>query len=157
MPKTKDLVQQAREAYFRTNWPEFDHKSLCDLAGLFWEMIASISLLDSMIYEIQEVWTGWEDLWYANDALKLLLKGLQFFHPISPYKSPKVMGLKGVHHPDVLHCFARLTFCPWCGKEGQNEGTVANHLWTMHYKLGLVSSRFLHFPSITLEAIQCHG
>ena len=46
------------------------------------------------------------------------------------------MGVKGVHHPDALHCFAGLTFCPWCGKEGQNEGTMVNNLWTMHYKLG---------------------
>ena len=45
--KDSDLVQQARETYFRMNWPEFDHKSLHALAGLFWEMIASIGLLDS--------------------------------------------------------------------------------------------------------------
>ena len=121
-------VQQAMEAYFRMNQPEFNHEYLCDLASLFWEMIASIGLLDLEIYEIQEVWTGWEDLQYANNALKLSLKGLWFFCPMSPSESPKVMGLKGVHHPDALCHFTGLTFCPWCGKEGQNEGTVVNHL-----------------------------
>ena len=67
------------------------------------------------------------------------------------------MGLKRVHPPDALCCFAWLTFCPLCGKEGQNKGTVVNHLQTMHYKLGLVCSGCLHFPMITSEAIWHHG
>ena len=129
--------------------PEFDHKFSCDLASLFQEMIASVSLLDSKIYKIPEGWTGWEDLWYANDALKHLPKGLQFFCPMSPSELLNVVGLKGVHHPDSLCHFARLIFSPWCGKEGQNEGTVINHLQTMHYKLGLVCGRCLCFPLIT--------
>ena len=37
-------------------------------------------------------------------------------------ESPKVMGLMGIHDPDALQHFARFTYCPWCGKEGQNEG-----------------------------------
>ena len=57
------------------------------------------------------------------------------------------MGLTWVHNPDALCHFARVTFCPWCGKEGQNEGTIVYHLRTTHYELGLVC----------LEAIQCHG
>ena len=67
------------------------------------------------------------------------------------------MGVKEVHHPDALHCITGFTFCPWCGKEGQNKGTVVNDLWTMHYKLGLVCNWCLHFPSITSEAIQHHS
>ena len=39
-------------------------------------MIICASLLDSEIYEIQEIWTGPEDLQYTNDALKSLPKGL---------------------------------------------------------------------------------
>ena len=155
--RDSNLVQQAREAYFRTNQPEVDCKFLHDLTGLFWEMIASVGLLDSEIYEIQEVWTRQEDLQYANDALKLLPKGLWFFNPMSPSESPKVMGLKGFHHPDALHHFAGLTFCPWCGKEGQNEGTMVSDLWTMQKELGLVCGRCFCFPSITSEAIQHHG
>ena len=73
---------------------------------------------------------------------------------MSPSELPKIMGLKGVHRPDALCHFVGLTSCPWCGKEGKNEGTVVNHLHTMPYKLGLVCSRCLHFPSITSEAIQ---
>ena len=91
------------------------------------------------------MWTRQEDLQYANDALKLLPKGLWFFCSVSPSESSKFMGLKGAHHPDALCHFTRLTFCPRCGKEGQHEGTVVNHFWTMHYKLRLVCGRCLHF------------
>ena len=71
-------------------------------------MIAYADLLGSQIYEIQEVWMGWEDLQYANDALKTLPKGLQFFHPVLPMELPKVMGLPGVHNPDAL-CWGDLS------------------------------------------------
>ena len=36
----------------------------------------------------------------------------------------------GIHDPDALRCYAGYTYCPWCEKEGQNEGTVVNHLRT---------------------------
>ena len=88
-----DLVQQPREDSFRTNCPCFNCKTLCNLSGVFWDMITYASLLGSQIYEIQEAWTGWEDLQYTNNALKTLLKGQQFFCPVSPFESPKVMGL----------------------------------------------------------------
>ena len=67
------------------------------------------------------------------------------------------MGLEGIHDPDALCHFVGVTFCPWCGKEGQNEGTIVNHLWVTHYKLGLVCEKCLYFPTITLAAIRCHG
>ena len=91
-------------------------------------MIECTGLLDSKIYEIQETWMGWHELEYANYALKTLLKGLKFFHPVSPSKSPKVIGLTNIHHPDALCHFSGVTHCPWCGKEGQNEGMIINHL-----------------------------
>ena len=83
-------------------------------------------------------------------------KGLQFFCAVSPSELPKVMGLAGVHNPDALH-FNGLTYCPWCGKEGQNKGTIVNHLWMTHYKLGLVCGTCFHFPLVTSKAIWCHG
>ena len=67
--KDSDLVQRAQEDYFRANCPYFDHETSDDLAGLFRDMITSVNLLDSEIFEIQEVWTGQRDLQYANDAL----------------------------------------------------------------------------------------
>ena len=76
------------------------------------KMIMSINFLDSEIYKIQEVWTGWEDLWYANDVSNSLPKSLQFLHPVSPSESPKLMYLKGTHHPDTLCHFAGLNLLP---------------------------------------------
>ena len=81
-------------------------------------------------------------------------KGLWFFCLVSPLESPKVMGLKGIHHPNALHCFTGLVFFPWCGKEEQNDGTVVNHLWTMHYRFGLICSGCLCCPLTTSEAMQ---
>ena len=118
-------------------------------------MITSAGLLGSQIYEIQEVWGGQSKLQYANDMLNTLPKGLQFFCPISSSELPKVMGLAGIHNPDALLCFTSMTFCPWCRKEGQNEGTIVNHLWMTHYKLGLVCETCFHCPSVTSKAIQC--
>ena len=126
-----------RQRYFEAHHPTFDQEGSHDLSGPLWEMITSVDLLDSEIYKIQEVSTGWKDLQYAKHALKSFPKGLQFFHPMSPLELPKVMGLKGVHHPNTLCQHMGLLFCPWHGKEGQNEGTVVNHLWPTHYKLGL--------------------
>ena len=76
---------------------------------------------------------------------------------MSPLESPKVMGLQGIHHPKALHHHVGLSYCSWCRKEGQNEGTIVNHLLTMHYKLGLICSGCLHCPAITSEAIWHHG
>ena len=120
-------------------------------------MIESNNLLCSEIYEIQETWTGQHELQYANHALKTLLKGLKFFCPVSPSESPKVMGLTDIHHPNALHHFNGVTHCLWCGKEGQNEGTIINHLQMTHYKLGLVCEKCFCCLSVTSKVIQYHG
>ena len=123
------------------------------MADIFWSMIESTGLLSSKIYEIKKTWTGQSELQYANYTLRTLPKGLKFFSPVSPSESPKVMGLTGIHHLDALHHFNGVIHCLWCGKEGQNEGTVINHLQMMHYKLGLVCEKCFCCPSVTSKAI----
>ena len=152
-----DWVQKAREEHYKTNCPNFYHKTSYNLKNIFQDIITSASLLGSQIYEIQEVWDGRSELWYVNDVLKASPKGLQFFHPVSPSELPKVMGLAGIHNPHTLHHFNVMIFCPWCGKEGQNDGTIVNHLWMTHYKLGLVCGTCFHCPSVTSKAIWHHG
>ena len=63
----------------------------------------------------------------------------------------------GIHDPDALCHFSGITHCPWCGKEGQNEGTVVDHLQTVHYRLGLVYNRCHDCPSIMSDTLcqQC--
>ena len=92
--RDSDLVQKAREEHYKMNCPHFDHETSHDPTNIFWDMIESTGLLGSQIYEIQEFWEGWSELRYANNVLSALPKGLQFFHPVSPSESPKVMGLQ---------------------------------------------------------------
>ena len=121
-------------------------------------MATSAKLLGTSIYEIQASWMGLDELRQVNYALRSLPKGLKFLCAVPPSESPKVMGLVGIHDPDAL-CItsAGITHCPWCGKEGQNEGTVVNCLQTVHYRLGLVCNKCNDCPSTTSDTLHCHS
>ena len=97
------------------------------------------------------------ELKQVNYVLQSLPKGLKFLHVVPPSESPKIMGLVGIHDPDALCCFSGITYCPSCGKEGQNEGTMVNHLWTVHYWLGLMCDRCHNCPSIMADYLCCHS
>ena len=71
-------------------------------------------------------------------------------------ESPKVMGLMDIHNPDALQHYAGYTYCPWCRKEGQNEGMVVSHLRTIHYRLSLVCNKCFGCPSTTLDSLGQH-
>ena len=64
------------------------------------------------------------------------------------------MGLVGIHDPDALWNFNGVTHCPWCRKEGQNEGTTVNHLWMVHYSLAwcVTDAMTAHTQHLTLSA-----
>ena len=69
------LVWKAREDYFQGNWLLFNSENSCDLMDVFHNMIASVGLLGSDIYEIQETWMGWCELEYTNYTLKPCQRG----------------------------------------------------------------------------------
>ena len=123
----------------------------------FKKLAKKAGLLGTSIYEIQACWTGPEELKQENYTLQSLPKGLKFLRAVPTTESPKVMGLMGIHDPDALQHFASFTYCPWHGKEGQNEGMVVNHLRTTHYKLGLVCDKCYGCPTITSNTLCCHG
>ena len=150
-------MKKTWEYYFRRHCPNFSTENTCDLSDIFWCMIKTGELLGSTIYEIKEAWTGPDELQQANYVLRTLPKGLKFLKMVSPLESPKVMGLTGIHDLDTLCHFNGVTHCPWCRKEGQNEGTVVNHLWTVHYSLGLICEKCFGCLSTLLEAICCYG
>ena len=50
-----------------------------------------------------------------------------------------------------------MTFCPWWAKEGQNEGTLANHLWTTHYDLSLIRAYCLNYFMTSAETVHWHA
>ena len=153
-----DLVKEAREEYFLKHSYNFIMEGTCNFffSEIFRQMAKSAELLGTSIYEIQVVWTGLDELRQADYALRSLPKGLKFLHAVCPSESPKVMGLVDIHDPDTLHHFNGMTHCPWCQKEGQNEGTVVKHLQMVHYRLGLVCNKCNDCPSTSLDTLHCN-
>ena len=66
------------------------------------------------------------------------------------------MGLKGIHDSEALWHFAGFTYCLWCGKDGQNKGTIVNHLRMVQYKLGLVCDLCFGCPTMTADTLHQH-
>ena len=150
-------MKEARLCCFSYHSCDWVQDSTNDLSEIFKELAESTGLLEEAIYEIQLSWTGPEELKQANYALWSLPKGLRFLRVVLTTESPKVMGLIGIHDPNALQCYAGYTYCPWCGKEGQNEGTVVNHLRTTHYRLGLVCNRCFGCPTVMSDSLCQHG
>ena len=150
-------VKEARECYFTTHPWDWARGNTDDLSDIFRELAQGAGLLSEFIHKIQVSWNGPEELKHANYILRSLPKGLKFLRVVSGKEYPKIMGLKGIHDSDALQHFASYTYCPWCGKDGQNEGTVVNHLRTVHYKLGLICDQCFRCPTVTSDALCWHG
>ena len=151
------IIKDARTHFFSKYSYNFINDGTHNLSNVFKGLAKSTGLLGEVIYEIQLSWTGLEELKQANYALWSLPKGLRFLRVVSALESPKVMGLMGIHDPNALWHYAGYTYCPWCRKEGHNEGTVVNHLRTTHYRLGLVCNWCFGCPSVTLDSLCHHG
>ena len=152
-----DLVKEARREFLSKHSYNFTTDSTHDLSEIFKQMATSANLLGTSIQEIQASWTGPDELKQANYALWPFPKGLKFLQVVPSSESPKVMGLVGIHNFDALWHFSGITHCPWCGKEGQNEGTMVNHLWMVHYRLGLVCNQCHDCPSTMANTLCCRG
>ena len=151
------LVKEARREFFSKHSYNFITEGTHDLSEIFKQMVTSTKLLGTSIYEIQASWTGPEELKQANYALRSLPKGLKFLHAVPPSESSKVMRLVEIHDPAALQHFSGITPCPWYGKEGQNKGTIVNHLRMVHYRLGLVCNRCYDCPSMMADTLCCNG
>ena len=151
------LVRETREEYFKRHSPNFTMEGTYDLSEVFRHMAETAKLLGLTIYKIKEVWKGPDELQQANYALGALPKGLKFLRAV-PHQSPqRVKGLVGTHDLDALCHFNGMTHCPWCRKEGQNEGTVINHLRMVHYRLSLVCDKCYNYLSTASDTLCCHG
>ena len=150
-------MKEARLCFFSNHSYNWVTEGTNDLSDVVKELVESTSLLREAIYEIQLSWTGPEELKQANYVLQSLPKGLRFLRAVPATESPKVMGLMDIHDSNALWCYTGYTYCPWCGKEGQNEGTVVNHLRTTHYRLGLVCDWCFSCPTVTLDSLCQHG
>ena len=155
--RDSSIVVEARLLIFSKHSYNFTDDGSRDLSRIFKKLAVSASLLGTTIYEIQSSSTGSGELKQANYTLQSLPKGLKFLRLVPASESPKVMGLVGIHDPDALWHFASFIYCPWSGKEGQNEGTVVNHLRTTHYRLGLVCDKCHGCLTTTSDSLHCHG
>ena len=152
-----DLMKEARSHYFATQSWDWIHGNTDNLSDIFKELAEGADLLGKSIHELQLSWEGPEELKHGNYSLHSLPKGLRFLRAVPVMESPKIMGLKGIHDADALQCFVGYTYCPWCGKEGQNKGTVVNHLRTVHYRLGIVCNLCYSCPTVTSDTLCQHG
>ena len=117
--KYSDLVKCISWTYFRTHLPEFHREVTYDLTNIFKEMAEMAGLMDSKIYVVQDQWWGKKELCTTNYMARGSARDLHYFWVVSPLKSPKIMGLKGIHSPEVLKHQAGLLFCSWCGSSGK--------------------------------------
>ena len=154
--KDSKLVQLTGQAYFKMHCSYYDHKGSLDISHTFKEMVTSAGLLGYDVHEVQQVWTGQKDLQVTHCVAESSPKGICFFWVVPSTESPKIMGLKGIHSPKALRWQSGLSFCPWCGNEGQNEGTVVNHLRTSHYHLGLICDQCLEYLMMSAYTMHCH-
>ena len=155
--RDSSLIKEARAHYFTTHPWDWAHGNMDDLSEIFWELVQGACLLGESIHKLQWSWNGPEDLKHSNYVLRSLPKGLKFLRVVSAKEFSKIMGLKGIHDSDALQHFAGFTYCPWCGKIGQNKGTIINHLRTIHYKLGLVCDQCYSCPMVTSDTLCQHG
>ena len=155
--RDSDPVKEARAHYFAIHSWDWAHSISEDLSNIFRELAQEAGLLGESIFEIQWSWEGPEHLKQTNYIFHSQPKGLRFLRVVSTKESPKEMGLQGIHDPEALQCFVRYTYCPWCRKYGQNEGTIVNHLRTVHYKLGLICDQCFGCPTTTSDTLHQHG
>ena len=155
--KESDIMKVARWVKQKTHWVNFEQEGLYDLSSVFYQMAILSNLLNTKVYEVQKTWGSQKDLGVTNQVAGAFPKCIHFFQVISHTESPKIMGLKGIHSSEALWQQGGLTFCPWCGKEGQNEGTVVNHLQTMQYHLGLNYACCLDHLTTNAKAMHCHA
>ena len=146
-------VKDTRAHYFVTHSWDWAQGNTEDLSNIFKELAQEAGLLDESIFEMQQSWKGPEHLQQANYIFQSQSKGLRFLRAVSAKESPKEMGLKGIHDPEALWGFSGFTYCPSCGKSGQNKGTIVNHLRTTHYKLGLICDRCFGCPTMTVQTL----
>ena len=129
---------------------------ICPIPSGRWQILLAFLNQTPMKFR-KDAWTRQKDLCTANHAAKTSRRNIQFFHLVTPTASPSIMGPEEIHSIEALCRWHGLLYYPWCAKEGQNEGTMANHLCTVHYCLGLVCTLCLAFFTTSVETIRKHG
>ena len=85
-------------------------------------MAKMVGLMGTDIHPIEDQWQGKKELHTANHVAKGSTKTFAISQVVSPIKSPKIMGLKGIHSPEALKCQAGLSPLPLVWKGGPKWG-----------------------------------
>ena len=155
--KASELVQQIRQTYFFTHALTFHKEDTYELTEVFKKVAEMAGLLGTEVYPVHDQWVGRKELCSAYHVVRGSIKDLHFFSTGVPLESPKIMGLWGIQCLEALKQQEGLSFCLWCGKEGQNERTIINHIHTRHYWLGLICKRCLSYFTTTLDKMRHHA
>ena len=124
---------------------------------VFKELAEIAGLLGTKVYSVHDQWVGRKECCSTYPIVRGSAKDLHFFRTVVPLEFHKIRGLWGIHSPEALKWQTGLSFCPWCGKEGQNKGTMVNHLCTGHYHHLLVCHRFLSYFKTMSDKMQHHA
>ena len=100
--KESAVMNAATQAYFKTHQDNFKEEGSHDLSSTFWDMASSMNLLGTKVYEVQEEWSGCQELKTANKTAKASQRDIYFFRLVVPTESSKIMGLDGIHLPKAL-------------------------------------------------------
>ena len=83
-------MRETRKEYFKRHSPNFTTEGMCDLSEVFRCIAKTAELLGLVIYKIQEVWKGPDELQQANYTLRSLPKGLKFLRVVPPLESQRL-------------------------------------------------------------------
>ena len=110
--KESKHVRVARQDYYKTHQPNYEHEGSYNLSSTFRDMATSANLMGS---EIHEVWISQKDLRVTHHVAKTSPKDICLFRVMMPSELPKIMGLRGIHSPKALQRWVDYSFV--CGVE----------------------------------------
>ena len=151
--RDSNSVKEARAHYFATHSWDWARGNTEDLSNIFKELAQEAGLLGEVYFRNTMVMEGTGAFTASQLHFSVSTQGLRFLRAVSAKESAKEMGLKGIHDPEALRHFFGYTYCLWCGKSGQNEGTIVNYLRTTHYKLGLICDQCFGCPTTTSDTL----
>ena len=152
-----ELVQCIRQTYFRTHALTFHKEDTYELMEVFKELADMAGLLGTEVYPVQDPWVGKRELCCTYYAVTGSAKDLPLFQDSGTPQIPQNNGSPRHTLPRGTEATGWPLILPWCRKEGQNKGTIVNHLCTRHYCLGLVCERSLSYFTTTSDKMQCHA
>ena len=153
--KESERVRVARQDYYKTHQPNYEHEGSYYLSSTFRNMATSATHMGSEIHKVWEVWTSQKDLRADHHVAKTSPRTFVSLGSCHPPNHPRSWAW-GDPFPKPLWRQGELSFCLWCRK-GQNDGLVVNDLWTSHYHLGLICNHCMEYFTVSTNTMHWHS